>query len=153
MNELVDKKFQELNKQKSEAEVLAKIAEKYSDIRECSDRWQRKYYVSEMANPDMTNYSMCHSCGCCPDPVLYVYPYLEIDGVKIYAGPLAGYSKSPFCIGEREAWHYTDRSFDGWKEKMVAAKIPQHIIDSIQKHFDEQAEEYKKAAEDYDDDD
>jgi hypothetical protein len=138
MNELINKKHQQLTEQQQEYATLVKIAEKYPDLKEHTDRWGNKYYTSASANQDVTDYDLRHSCGCCPDSILYLYPYLLIDVVKVYGGPL------PFNIGDQEPSYGTARPNPYWIEELTKAKIPEFIISKLQEYFDQQEEKRQR---------
>jgi hypothetical protein len=121
-----EKYTEQINK----SESILKLLELYPDLKEVSDRWSNKYLSCKEINKDCDKVNFCHSCGCCPDAVLYAMPYKEVSGLKIYSDPFQ------IGIGEKNGYGIGEVQWDSWKDKIIKEGFSKEIIDRIQKYFD-----------------
>lgn len=139
---LEEQKIKE-QKRLEELNFLEKLMqEKYPDLERHVNRWNTERFTSMLVNDQVTDFEVLHSCGCCPDAVLNIWPYLEEEGpngkkIKIYAKGI------PFGVGEKyEFWDAEDRChaseipWAGWENKLREAKIPEEIIERVSELFD-----------------
>ncbi len=112
--------------------IILEILEKYTDLEEHSDRWNNKRYMSKLANKDCDKVMMHHSCGCCPDAVLYAMPYLEYKGIQIFSNP------PQISIGEHNGSFGTgEKPWGKWQEKLKSENIHSSVIDKVDEFFKE----------------
>lgn len=110
---------------------LKKIKELFPDIEIHKDRWEKERYSSSLALKKVDKTLFYHSCGCCPDAVLYVGPYLEVDGIEIYTNP------ERFIIGQKHAYGFGEEPDDDWEERLKNAGLTDTIIEQTRKFFKE----------------
>lgn len=129
-NPSVQQKLKELKDQAQKAteeitklEGLLKI---FPDLEVTKDRWGTVRYYANSANDLVNDYYTKHSCGCCSDSPLFVYPYLYVEGVKVHSKP------DHFCIGEKNAWG-TGEIYD---PDSVKALVEKNISDIVVKQIE-----------------
>lgn len=103
----------------------------FPDLQRISDRWNHIRYASSLVNSKAKHAKMKHSCGCCPDAPLLVYPYIVVDGVEINSDPTG------IGVGERNQWGEGEIPNKGWKEKLIKHNISSTVIDIVQQYFDD----------------
>ena len=135
------------NKQKELANLQALYAI-YPDLQRDVNRWKTVRYCSPSVNSKVQHCEIRHNCGCCNDSPLEIWPYLDTEHGTIYSSPAS------FQVGEQHRIS-GDFPYNGWKEKLKAAEIPEVIIDMVRTHFRAGAEDRKQMAEesDYEDED
>lgn len=124
-----------------EAERLERIATAYPDLRKYVGRWGKVAYCSKSVNSKVNRFDLRHSCGCCTDSLLELWPYLETPDGNVYSDPPV------FWIGEQH-WIAGDLPKKGWRRELRAAGIPEVIIQAAEDHFRRGAEDRKSAVED-----
>ena len=126
-----------------EIETLKKVVEKFPDLKEYKGRWQ-SYYTSGEALKLADKINVNHSCGCCPDAALYVKPYLEYLGIKIFC------PKPEICIGEG-TYSGPDNIDDNWKEILEKEGVTSpKIYELVSDLVEENAKEWKECEADKD---
>ena len=129
IEEQVAKLRKEAEEKTQEAERLVKLQELYPDLQRHVTRWKTERYYSKAVNGEVTRFDLRHSCGCCNDSPLELWPYLETEHGKVYSDP------PRFQVGEKH-WMGGDRPYDGWKKKLEAAGFPEIIVGAVGIHFD-----------------
>jgi hypothetical protein len=130
MNNFNDKLEQELKEKAERTKKLQKLLEIYPDLSDKgATRWQRNLLVSELAIKDMVNVSFRHSCGCCSDASLMAMPYIEIEGLTIYATGVW------YGLGEKCSWTYGEIPDEGWEDSMRKHGFRDEIIEKIHAYF------------------
>lgn len=127
----------------AEAARLERLQQEFPDLKRYVGRWNKVAYYSASVNERCDKYDIRHNCGCCNDSPLELWPYVETPFGNVYSDP------PKFVVGERH-WLSGDRPEKGWREKLLAAKIPQAIVDAVSYRFKSDAEERKQLAEDDD---
>ena len=100
----------------------------FPDVTFQKDRWNREYLCSKQANSRVTEFYSGHSCGCCPDSPLLIYPYLTVGNQNVYSDPFR------ICIGE--AGYYGESIDSNWKDLMLSNNISQEVIDKVSEQVD-----------------
>lgn len=141
MNESILEEIQSLqksiNKSKNEISKLERLAEKYPNIKKYVGRWNKVVYCTELVNSKVNNCEIGHSCGCCRDSPLKIWPYIETsDGDKVYSSP------PEFIVGEM--YYSGDIPHRGWKDKLREANISESIVEIVEKYFIKCQEERKE---------
>jgi hypothetical protein len=121
--------------------LLEKIAQLYPDLKMNMNRWNRVRWYSKTVNSYVDKCEIGHSCGCCPDSSVEVWPYVEIDGFKVYSDPCK------ISVGEDSS--FGDRPDKNWQAQFSKYGISQVIIDKVKEHFKTEKEEAEKRLEDY----
>lgn len=95
----VQKRLDELNAQvkttHDETMEIINLFDQLPDLEITYDRWKVKRYSSLEVNARATKYYTGYSCGCCSDSPLFLYPFIELDGIRVHTKPVR------FYIGER----------------------------------------------------
>jgi len=120
---------------------LRKLAVLYPDLKKHTNRWKRERWYSKSVNSLVDKCEIGHDCGCCGDSPVEVWPYLEIDGFKVYSNPC--------CLTVGEASSYGDRPDKDWQEKFVIYGISDVIINKVKEYFKTEKEIAEKELEDY----
>lgn len=123
-----------------EASRLERLWQEFPDLLNHVNRWHTVRYYSKSVNPRVDKFDLCHSCGCCPDCPLELWPYLETANGKVYSDP------PKFTVGEKH-WICGDHPYKKWKEELEKAGIPESIIQAVSNHFKEDAQKRLEAAE------
>lgn len=128
----VPKAIEQLRKEAAdklaEASRIEKLSTAFPDLRRQTARWEKVSYSSKSVNSGVTNYDNRHSCGCCNDSPLQIFPYINTEYGKVYSNP------SCFTVGERD-YHGGDISYSGWDVKMREADIPEALIERVRGLF------------------
>lgn len=135
MNDYINKLELEISKLIQKKQNIEKILEIYPDLETRLDRWNKEYFVSKMATPQMTECHIHHNCGCCSDSPVEVKPYIMVDGFKINANPLSVF------VGEKDPYKYRDIRYPDWKERLEEAGYSQSIIDRANSYFPKDEDE------------
>ena len=130
----------EAAEKEAEASRLAKLAAAYPNLQKHTTRWKRVRYFSMTSKTTANRFDIAHSCGCCSDAELQVWPYTETPAGNVYSDP------PYFGVGERH-WISGDRPYDGWKKRMRDAGIPEVIIGAVSMHFKKCVDDRRAAAE------
>lgn len=125
IEELRKEAAQKLN----EADKLEKLLRAFPNLRKQTGRWNKVAYYSKDVNSKVNRFDLRHSCGCCSDSVLEIWPFLETPDGDIYSDP------PKFVVGEKH-WIAGDRPYANWNKEMRSANIPEAIIDAVQMHFE-----------------
>jgi hypothetical protein len=139
----IKQKREEAAKAKAEADGALDLLDKFPDLELHVNRWKRERYSSAQANPLTTDCDISHNCGCCPDSPLEVWPYVQLGDVRVYSKPAC------FVVGERNAYGYGERPYDGWQDELEAEGIPDEVIAKVGAYLSANPE----TSEDDDDDD
>ena len=107
---------------------LQKLAERFPDLHEHRDRWGTIRHSTKAVNGLVDNCIIKHNCGCCPDSPLEIWPYIEIDGWRIFADPI------PYTVGEK-AYGYGETEWFGWEEKLRKEGIHEKVVRIVQGFF------------------
>lgn len=110
--------------------LISLVETKYPDLKIITGRWNTKY-SSKTVNSIATNYDLGHSCGCCSDAALLVYPYIEDNGIRIYSDPPS------ICIGRGNEGGYGEIPSYGWEDRLREEKIQENIIKEVEQYFKE----------------
>lgn len=113
----------------TEQKFILDLEQQFPGIKSYTGRWNKKVYCSKSVNKFVDQFEHRHNCGCCSDSPLEVWPYIEIDGNKIYSDPP--------CLTVGEAFHYGDIPNKNWKQILQKYEISDVIIDKVQKFFEE----------------
>ena len=93
-----------------------------------------RYFAKEV-NSKVDEVSICHSCGCCENAVLYARPYTSFKGYPIFSDP------PTFAVGEGTT-SGPDISYDSWKKKLRENNISECILEKIVEHFKGEADDW-----------
>lgn len=119
-----------LQRSADELAALKRLMEAFPDLTLQIDRWEKKRFTSADVNPRCEKYELLHNCGCCDDSPLELWPYVELDGVRIFARGI------PFTIGDR--WpNGGEDPYYGWEEKLRAARLPESLTTNVTTYFAE----------------
>lgn len=98
----VQKRLDELNAQfkitNDEILEILDVFDQLPDLEITYDRWRNKRYSSLEVNAKATEYFTGYSCGCCDDAPMFLYPLIEINGIRVYTKPVR------FYIGDRNEY-------------------------------------------------
>lgn len=130
IQEEADKLLQEASEKLAEADNLTKLHEAHPDLQKHVNRWRKVRFYSKQVNTLATRFDIGHSCGCCNDSTLEVWPYIETEHGKVYSDP------PRFQVGEKH-WIAGDTPYPAWKDQLREAGIPESIIGAVQAHFDQ----------------
>lgn len=111
-----------------EAERLEKLMASFPDIKKHTSRWGAVRYYTKVINTIANRFDIKHSCGCCSDSPLEVWPYAETPVGNVYSDP------PRFTIGEKH-WMGGDVASEGWKDGLREAGIPEDMIGAMGMHF------------------
>lgn len=124
----------------AEAARLTSLLEIYPDLTFETNRWRRTFQCSRAVNECATDYEIAYSCGCCPDPALYVRVFVETQHGRVYGSP------HQIEIGERDG---IDCPIDGWDCYLHSHGIQGSIIERLKVRFaNQQYEEQDQEVED-----
>lgn len=129
IDDVIKELLDNITRNQTYVEKLLTIKKKFPDLKEHVDRWKKVRYCSELANLIVNDCEISYNCGCCSDSPLQVWPYLEIEEIKIYSNPLGIY------IGERNYWQ-GDNPNEGWESDLQACGLSENIIKKVQVYFD-----------------
>lgn len=96
IQEKINKIRADIVKSESEIEKLNRIVARFPDAFVSQDRWKNERVFSKIASPLCDKYDWKHSCGCCPDSPVQVWPYLETEFGKVFA------AEAPFYVMNRD---------------------------------------------------
>jgi hypothetical protein len=112
----------------SELDALGRVEQRFPDLGLHVDRWRRERYMSPSANAICTSVDVGHSCGCCPDSPLEAWPFVVVEGLRVYASGI------PYTVGEGH-WNGGDVSDRGWQERLRKDGIPEAVVGVVASHF------------------
>lgn len=115
----------------AEAARLQALLEMYPDLTFETNRWRKTFQCSKTVNAIATEYEINYSCGCCPDPALYVRVFVSTPHGRVYGVP------HQMEIGERDE---IDLPFEGWDSAMRERGVQASIIERLRAHFENQTE-------------
>jgi hypothetical protein len=132
LREFLEKKTEDLKTELQKIKNLETMTvTTFPNLKRHVDRWRAERFCSIEANKRVTNCTIKHNCGCCPDSPLEVWPYLVFtDGIFIYSDPPS------FMVGEKNGYGYGDIPYNNWKKKMREANIPETIIEKVKEYFE-----------------
>lgn len=133
----------EAQSKEAEAKQLEALLAEFPDLQKYTGRWKKVAFYSKAVNQHVERFDIRHNCGCCSDSPLEVWPFLETPHGKVYSDP------PKFVVGEQH-WISGDRPYDGWKDKLQEAQIPEVIIGTVEMHFKQCAKERRELVEDDD---
>lgn len=140
----IDKLRKESEEKIAEATRLQALQAEFPDLQKYVGRWDKVAFYSKTVNTRVTRFDVRHNCGCCNDSPLEIWPYLETPHGKVYSDP------PKFVVGEKH-WIAGDRPYEGWKDKMQEAGLPEAVIGAVSMIFKEGAELRRSLVEDEDD--
>jgi len=130
--------IEEINKEKNEYHEKIKYLDKllelvsiYPDLKKHIDRWDRNRVSTKLVNHLVNDCEIKHSCGCCSDSILEVWPFIEINEIKIYSDPI------PFRIGESNSLGYGEIPWNGWQDKMKENNISEKVVQIAEKYLND----------------
>jgi len=134
----------DITEAQQEAERLTSLLKLFPDLTQETSRWRRVFQCSKSIteNSSATGYEIAYSCGCCPDPAMYVRLYVETPHGKVYGVP------HQVCIGER-SWDYIDCPERDWEDVLKRCGAPEPLLERLRVHF--AAEDRRKLDREYDD--
>lgn len=98
---------------------------KYPDLQECVDRWGNKYLLSESSVSRSTGYEIRRGCGCCPDAIIWLYPFVQDGEYQIYT--LANRCR----LGVNENFRLSYINY-AWKNEMQQIGLNPQLIEHIE---------------------
>jgi hypothetical protein len=121
----------------------------FPDLDVYTSRWGQVLYTSKYVNEIAENCHIRHSCGCCDDAVLDVFPFVKRNDLLIYAKGV------PFSVGELS--NYRDIPWENWKTMLEENHISETIISLVETYFNNQSTDDDEIEDDdefeYDDED
>ena len=124
----------------AEAERLQRLTAAYPDLQRHVNRWKTVRYYSKAVNTVVDRFELRHSCGCCSDAELQLWPYLETPDGNVYSDPPC------FGVGEQH-WISGDRPYDGWRKRLRDAGLPEVIVEAVARRFKKDVDDRTAAAE------
>jgi hypothetical protein len=85
IQEKINKIRGDIVRAENEIEKLNRVAARFPDAFVSHDRWKNERVFSKIASPLCDKYDWEHSCGCCADSPVKVWPYLETEFGKVFA--------------------------------------------------------------------
>jgi hypothetical protein len=125
MNQSLSEK---LNQEIAYKNKLLSLIERFPDLKENKNRWNHVRLSSKLVNSSTNDAEIKHNCGCCDDSPLEVWPYAEIEGLRVFSDPAS------FTVGQKSG--LGDIPYPGWDERMRKSNIPQIVIDRVNAYFD-----------------
>ena len=116
------------------ADWLKSHADAFPDLYQHTNRWKKERWASKHANAKVTACDIGHNCGCCSDSPLEIWPYLEVDGRRVYSDPPV------FTVGEA-GYSGGDRAYSGWAHKMRDVGISEAVIAQVKAYFGKQIQQ------------
>lgn len=110
-------------------DLMRSIIEKFPDLKVDTNRWKKERYNTELVNSIVDKVEIYHACGCCPDSILRVSPYIEIEGINIYSEP------PTFGVGEK-SYSGGDNFDNNWEQQLQNKNINSLVIDIIKEYQD-----------------
>jgi hypothetical protein len=98
IQEKIDKLQAEILRLNKDIVQLKRIVEKFPDAFISQDRWKNERVFSKIASPLCDKYDWRHSCGCCADSSVQVWPYLETEFGKVFA------AEAPLYVMDRDEY-------------------------------------------------
>ena len=118
-----------LIKRMGEIDKTLELIKKFPNLANHVNRWEKVRLYTSHVNKIVDKFDMSHNCGCCSDSALELWPYVEIDGMKIYSSPPV------FLIGEKCG--SGDTPDVDWRKDLEEHNIPICIINEVTKYFEE----------------
>jgi hypothetical protein len=122
---------EKIREYQAELQSVESIEDDIPDLETGYDRWSHEYYTAKSVNTRVTNALFKHSCGCCDDAPLRMWPYVILEGKQIYSSPMY------FTIGEQCPNCFENIAYSGWEEELHKAGIPESVIDIGRNYFKE----------------
>lgn len=105
-----------------EADRLERLSQRFPDLTEYRGRW-RTVLVAKSANAAATGVEVRYSCGCCVDAAVVAWPFVDVDGQRVYSSP------TDFKVGTKD--DDGDYPWDGWDKPLRDAGIPEQVIEQV----------------------
>lgn len=118
-----------------EADRIRALTLQFPDLRIHKDRWGNERYSAASANPQVTNYETRHSCGCCGDAPLLVWPYLEAEYGRVFSDP------SSFYFARRDGWEGGYTLEPSFTESVRKAGLPESMTAPLVARYPKEAVE------------
>jgi len=131
LKDTINKKVEELKGTMGLYEQTLKLIEKYPDLHEKTDRWNKRRLCSKKVNGVVNKCFIKHSCGCCADSPLEVWPYIIEGNILVFSDPCG------ILIGEANACGSGEIPNEGWQEDLREESISEEVINQVQKYLDE----------------
>lgn len=72
-----------------EAQAKCNALVEFSDLEEIKDKWGQSRLVSATINEIVNTFETKNECDCCKGATVYILPYIEYQGIRIYSSPYA----------------------------------------------------------------
>ena len=108
---------------------LQELLKLFPDLHERKNRWKRSFLSSKEVNSQATDVEIGHSCGCCEDSSLFVYPFIETEYGKVFSDPYY------FCVGSKNVYGTGENPDKNWEEKLQKENISQIAIDAVTEYL------------------
>jgi hypothetical protein len=128
-----------ISKLEKELSIIKGLLEEFPDLSKQENRWGHTRFCSAQVNAIADQADIYYSCGCCPDPVVQVEPYVLVNEVKVHSIPYS------FTVGEKS--YSIEREYEGWLEKLLDAGLSPKIVVLVADYFQKRREERKRELE------
>jgi hypothetical protein len=134
MSDSVKRKLEELDKtihvaQEYKIKILS-LSERFPDLELHTGRWNRERLVSKEVNSIAEDCDIGHSCGCCSDAVVLVFPYVTYQGYKIYSNPAS------IGVGEEYSIGTGQLPWDNWEQSLKNHNVSDKVIEVVRLYFE-----------------
>jgi hypothetical protein len=137
IQEVIEEKQKEVSELNKEIDNLRILVKKYPDLKKHVDRWRNERLKSKKVNAIADLCYFAHSCGCCDDSPLFVWPYIkdEETGLDIYSDPPNIFigEKNPYPVSGRV--YKPERVNPNWEENLRECNISQVVIDKTREYL------------------
>ena len=131
-----------ISKLDQEKQKLNSILEAFPDVEEVLLRW-KSVFVSPSINPIVKEWYTAKSCGCCPDPVIYLMPYVKINDEYVYSKPPQitigeyKYNLDPDLDSDSDLYNYDyiPYYYDNIYEKLSEYNFPEEFKQRVCKTY------------------
>ena len=120
IKQYIERLTREADQKMVEAAKLADLLVRFPDLRRHVDRWEKVAYCSASVNGRVTDVEFRYNCGCCSDSPLEAWPFVVIDGQRVYSDPPV------FRVADRDSGG--DVPYEGWHTQLAAAGLPEAVI-------------------------
>lgn len=117
-----------------ESDKIRALMVQFPDLKVRKDRWGTERYSAASANSLVTNYETRHSCGCCGDAPLLVWPYLSTEHGRVFSDP------SSFYFARRDHWESEYTLEPSFAESVRKAGLPESMTTPLVSRYPEKRE-------------